>query len=407
MAAGLVMGKLFDDLKVVDAASFLAGPGAATVLGDYGADVIKIEALQGDGYRTLKGSHPIDYNWQLTSRNKRSVALNLDEADGRGVLHRLVQDADVVVVNYVGSQLARFGLEYETLKALNHRLVYAHLTGFGTKGPGASKRGFDSTAWWARSGMMEMVREPGQQPLMGIPGFGDHSSAMALFGAIMMGLYRRERTGEGGYVATSLAANGVWANGMSLQGVIAGFDLAEKRQQKGWLNPFSSVYPTSDGRHVLLTIINPDREWPLLCAALGHNEWLDDPRFATLRDLFHNRADLISAVASVTGQLTLDDLCVRLDQARVTYEVVRRMSEVVQDEQLFANDVLVHTGSDDPSYPVTIANPVTVAGEGKRSSGPAPAVGAHSVEVLKEHGFSGDQIDDLIGRGVVGTSLDR
>ncbi|MBH81505.1 MAG: hypothetical protein CMQ49_13445 [Gammaproteobacteria bacterium] len=401
------MGKLFDDLKVVDAASFLAGPGAATVLGDYGADVIKIEALQGDGYRTLKGSHPIDYNWQLTSRNKRSVALNLDEADGRGVLHRLVQDADVVVVNYVGSQLARFGLEYETLKALNHRLVYAHLTGFGTKGPDASKRGFDSTAWWARSGMMEMVREPGQQPLMGIPGFGDHSSAMALFGAIMMGLYRRERTGEGGYVATSLAANGAWANGMSLQGVIAGFDLAEKRQQKGWLNPFSSVYPTSDGRHVLLTIINPDREWPLLCAALGHDEWLDDPRFATLRDLFRNRADLISAVASVTGQLTLDDLCVRLDQARVTYEVVRRMSEVVQDEQLFANDILVRTGSDDPSYPVTIANPVTVAGEGKRSSGPAPAVGAHSVEVLKEHGFSGDQIDELIGRGVVGTSLDR
>ncbi len=407
MAVGLVMGKLFDDLKVVDAASFLAGPGAATVLGDYGADVIKIEALQGDGYRTLKGSHPIDYNWQLTSRNKRSVALNLDEADGRGVLHRLVQDADVVVVNYVGSQLARFGLEYETLKALNHRLVYAHLTGFGTKGPDASKRGFDSTAWWARSGMMEMVREPGQQPLMGIPGFGDHSSAMALFGAIMMGLYRRERTGEGGYVATSLAANGAWANGMSLQGVIAGFDLAEKRQQKGWLNPFSSVYPTSDGRHVLLTIINPDREWPLLCAALGHDEWLDDPRFATLRDLFRNRADLISAVASVTGQLTLDDLCVRLDQARVTYEVVRRMSEVVQDEQLFANDILVRTGSDDPSYPVTIANPVTVAGEGKRSSGPAPAVGAHSVEVLKEHGFSGDQIDELIGRGVVGTSLDR
>ena len=201
------------------------------MLGDYGADVIKIEPLQGDGYRTLKGGYPIDYNWQLTSRNNRSLALNLDSAEGRDILQQLVRGADVLLVNYVGAQLRRFGLEYEALRADNPRLIYGHLTGYGTKGPHASKRGFDSTAWWARSGMMEMVRDPGQQPIMGIPGFGDHSSAMALFGGIAMALYRRERSGEGSYVATSLAANGVWANGMGLQGVIAGFDLAEKRQQ--------------------------------------------------------------------------------------------------------------------------------------------------------------------------------
>jgi formyl-CoA transferase len=393
---------LFQDLKVIDAASFLAGPGAGTVMGDYGADVIKIEPLRGDGYRTLKGSYPVDYNWQLTSRNKRSLALNLDSEDGRGILQQLVQTADVLLVNYVGAQLTRFGLEYEPLRASNPRLIYAHLTGYGTQGPDASKRGFDSTAWWARSGMMEMVREPGQQPIMGIPGFGDHSSAMALFGGIMMALYRRERSGEGSYVTTSLAANGVWANGMGLQGVIAGFDLAEKRQQKGWLNPFSSVYPTADDRHVLLTIINPDREWPQLCRAVGREDWLEDPRFASMRSLFSNRETLIDMVRDITATLDLTELCARLDAYEITYGIIKKMSEVIEDEQLFANDILVETGSDDPSYPLTIANPLQLADVPKRSSGPAPAIGQHSREILAELGLSDARVAELIDGGVVG-----
>lgn len=396
------MDYLFEDLKVIDAASFLAGPGAGTVLGDYGADVIKIESLQGDGYRTLKGAHPVDYNWQLTSRNKRSLALNLDSPDGRRILRRLVRDADVLLVNYVGAQLERFGLEYEALKADNPRLIYAHLTGYGTEGPDASKRGFDSTAWWANSGMMEMVREPGQQPLMGVPGFGDHSSAMALFGGIAMALYRRERCGEGSYVATSLAANGVWANGMGLQGVVAGFDLAEKRQQKGWLNPFSSVYPTADGRHVLLTIINPDREWPQLCRALEHPEWLSDPRFETVRSLFKNRQALIALVSAATGKLSLNQLCAVLDAHEVTYSVVKRMSEVIEDQQLLANEIIVETGSEDPGYGKTIANPLQVAGVAKRSFGPAPEIGQHSREVLAELGMAEAEVAQLIDQGVVG-----
>lgn len=398
------MDYLFEDLKVVDAASFLAGPGAGTVLGDYGADVIKIEPLQGDGYRTLRGSYPIDYNWQLTSRNKRSLALNLASAEGRDILQQLVRDADVLLVNYVGEQLRRFGLAYEALRADNPRLIYAHLTGYGTKGPDASKRGFDSTAWWARSGMMEMVREPGQQPIMGIPGFGDHSSAMALFGGIAMALYRRERSGEGSYVTTSLAANGAWANGMGLQGVIAGFDLAEKRQQKGWLNPFSSVYPTADDRHVLLTIINPDREWPQLCRAVGHEEWLADPRFETMRGLFKNREALIAMVTDVTRSLSLRDLCARLDAHEITYGVIKKMSEVIEDEQLFANDILVETGSEDPSYPLTVANPLQVDGLRKRSAGPAPAIGEHSRQILTELGMDEERIAALIDQGVVGTT---
>jgi crotonobetainyl-CoA:carnitine CoA-transferase CaiB-like acyl-CoA transferase len=402
MGQGGDLDQIFQDLKVVDAASFLAGPGAGTVMSDFGADVIKIEPLHGDGYRNLRGNYPVDYNWQLTSRNKRSIALDLDRSEGRDVLRRLLSDADVVLVNFVGEQLSRFGLEYEEIKRDNPRLIYAHLTGYGSSGPDAEKRAFDSTAWWARTGMMDLVREPGQDPLMGVPGFGDHSSAMSLFGAIMLGLYRRERTGEGSYVSTSLVANGVWANGMQLQGVIAGFDLGEKRQQQGWSNPFTSVYGTSDDRFVLLTVINPGREWPHLCKALGHEEWLEDERFAEMRTLFRNRLALIEMIGEATRKLTLVELEATLEAHRVTFGVVSKMSEVVEDPHLRANEIIVETGSDDETYPVTIASPISVAEESKRSSGPAPEVGEHSTEILAELGLPESQIAELIASGVVG-----
>ncbi len=392
----------FEGIRVVDAASFLAGPGAATVLADFGADVIKVEPLGGDGYRTLAGNYVVDYHWQLTSRNKRGVALDLSHPEGQNILRALVRQADVFLVNLFPRQLERYGLRYEDLEGDNPRLIYAHMTGYGTEGPDAERRAFDSTAWWARSGMMEMVRDPGQPPVMGVPGFGDHTTAMSLFGAIAMALYRRERTGRGAQVGTSLIANGIWANGMQVQGAIAGFDLAALRQEKGWLNPFTSVYGTADDRYVLLGITNPMREWPALCAALGHPEWLEDPRFADYRSIMRNRRELIPLIGAATRAMTLEDLQAALDAAEVTYGPVARLAEVIDDPQLKAAGILVPTGSDDEHYPLTVSNPIRMSGAGRRDAGPAPAVGEHSAAVLAELGFSDEDIADLAERGVVG-----
>ena len=168
------------------------------------------------------------------------------------------------------------------------------------------------------------------------------------------------------------------------------------------MNPFSSVYPTADERYVLLTITNPDREWPQLCRAVGHDEWLADPRFETMRSLFKHRESLIDMVSEVTRTLSLSALCERLDAHEITYGVIKKMSEVVEDEQLFANDILVETGSKDPSYPVTVANPLQVDGLQKRSAGPAPAIGEHSRQILTELGMDAERIAALIDQGVVG-----
>ena len=141
---------------------------------------------------------------------------------------------------------------------------------------------------------MEFIRDPEQVPLLPAPGMGDHSTATALFAAIMSGLYRRERTGEGSHVSTSLAATGVWANGMAIQGVIAGQDAGERRQRGSWPAPLGDCYRCADERFIVLAIVNVDREYPLLCEALGHKDWLSDERFATIYDAMKPR-DIFSA----------------------------------------------------------------------------------------------------------------
>ncbi|HIG43740.1 MAG: CoA transferase [bacterium] len=389
-------------LKVIDAASYLAGPAAATVMADYGADVTKIEPLQGDGYRLLVGRYAVPYHWQLTSRNKRSLALDLRQAAGQDVLHKLIADADVLLTNFRPDQLSDFNMTFEQMSALNERLIVGHLTGYGDKGPDSNMRAFDVTAWWARSGMMDLVREPNQLPQQGAGGFGDHATAMSLFGAVMMALYQRERTGKGGLVSTSLAANGVWANGMQIQGKIAGFDSNAWRQKKGMRSPFGNTYKTQEGRYVVMCLTNPAKEWPALAAALGHREWLEDERFATARAVSRHQDEMRSMISAVIEKLSLSQTRSAMDEYSIAYGVVQNLDDVVRDEQLKINDIIVPTDSDHPDYQWTVGSPIQIAGQEKKPASIAPQVGEHSRQILAELGYSSTQISDMIQSGSVG-----
>lgn len=395
------MSYMLDHLTVIDAASFLAGPGAATVMADYGANVIKIEPPQGDGYRTLVGRYPVPYHWLLTSRNKRSVGLDLKSPDGQAVLHEMIASADVLIVNFVDELLEGFGLDYPTVKAINPKIVFAQMTGYGLKGPDAHRKAFDVTGWWARSGLMEFVRDPGQTPIAMAPGQGDHASAMSVFGAIMAGLYRRERTGEGCRVSTSLAANGVWANGMALQGVVAGTDAGVYRQEKGWGNPFTATYQGSDGRYLVLAVINVMKEWPGLLRALDITDWDNDERFATQREVFRNRHAVADRFTEAFAAKPLDDTMAALDREGVTFSYVQPMAEVLTDPQMLANDIVIATGDTEGDYDLTIGSPILIEEEDKRPPTRAPDTGAHSREVLAEFGLGSARVQALIEAGVV------
>src|SRR5215831_8609094 len=208
---------VFSGLRVLDLASFIAGPAATTVLSDFGAEVIKVEPPGiGDPYRYLYCTPPNpsvkeNYAWQLTNRNKRSLALDLKNPQGREVLERLVRWADVLVTNFPPRVKKGLQLTYEEVAPLNARLIYADITGYGELGPEADKPGFDITAYWARSGLMQFTRDSASAPAIPVPGIGDHATAITLYAAIVTGLFRRERTGKGCNVSTSLIANGAWA----------------------------------------------------------------------------------------------------------------------------------------------------------------------------------------------------
>lgn len=393
---------LLTGIKVVDLGSFIAAPAAATVMGDFGADVIKVEPPDGDGYRRLLASAPVDYYWLLTSRNKRGLALDLKQPAGAEILRRLVGWADVFVTNYRDRLLERLGLDYETLKAHNPRLIYAHVSGYGRAGPEADRPAFDTTAWWGRSGLQEFTRDVGAPPIISAPGMGDHATAMALFGAIMAALYRRERTGEGGRVGTSLLANGVWSNGMVLQAMLAGDDWSTAKHE-GQRPRFAlaGLYRTRDDRWVQLALLNPIREWSAFTEVLLHPEWQQDERFADAEARLRHGEALAELIADAIAGLTLEEFRARMDERGLTYGFAAQNRELVGDPQLTDNGILMPTAEAEGPYTRTVANPIQLTGATVRTPRRAPAIGEHSTDVLRDLGASQAEIDAWLAAGVV------
>src|SRR5689334_5320662 len=261
-------------IRVIDCGTYVAGPAAATVMSDFGADVIKIERPGGGDLWRLFSKLPgvarcdLDWCWVLTNRNKKSVALDLGRPEGHEALLRLVGKADVFVTNYQRALLEKFRLTWEDLAPANPRLVYAHLTGYGDSGEDAGAPAFDALAYWARSGLMMSVTGSDGTPAAPRPGMGDHPTAMSLFGAIMLGLYRRERTGQGARVTTSLMASGAWANACDIQAKLLDAQFPQRGAGGHPPNPLTAAYLSRDGKIFLLVLIDPEVEFPRLCRIL-------------------------------------------------------------------------------------------------------------------------------------------
>lgn len=389
-------------IKVIDLGSFVAAPAAATVMADYGADVVKIEPPEGDAYRRLLATAPTDYFWLLTSRGKRSLAVDLKSPQGDEIVTRLVSQADVFVTNFRDGLLEKLNVTYETMKRHNPRLIYAHMSGYGRAGPEAGRPAFDTTAWWGRSGLQEFTRAIGEPPIISAPGMGDHATAMSLFGAIMAALYRRERTGEGGYVSTSLTANGVWSNGMILQAMLGGDDWSTlKHEGQRPRQPLLTIYRTRDDRWIQLSLLNPAREWPLFAEAMECQQWLGDPRYLTPVERLENHAALESEIGESIGRLDLVEFRERMDARSLTYGYAARNVELVDDPQLVENGMLIATDETEGPYTRTISNPIHIEGEQKRTPTRAPVIGQHSVAVLRDFGFSSEEIEGWLHEGVV------
>src|SRR6266704_1586502 len=256
---------IFSGLKVVDFSSFVAGPGAAVILSDFGADVIKVEPPKGELWRIGNKIPPqpqskYPYMWHLNNRNKRGVAIDLKSPDAAKIVERLAKWADVFIVNTPHPAREKLKLDYDHVAQFNPRLIYADITGYGDTGPDAALPGFDLTAYWSRTGLLSLLRDAGAPPTWPFAGTGDAPSGVGLFAAIVTALYRRERTGKGSSVTTSLLAAGVWSAGVAIQAALAGAKFAPQHDRKNPANAAMNVYKSSDNIwFVIETLVNVHR----------------------------------------------------------------------------------------------------------------------------------------------------
>ena len=393
---------LFSGLKVIDCASWIAGPAAATMLSDFGADVIKIEPPgAGDPWRASQPipGRKVDYYWQLTSRNKRSLALDLKHPDGQAVLHRLAETADVFITNFPLPVRDRLRMAPADMLPLNPRLIYASFTAYGEAGEEAAKTGFDSTAYWARTGLMDMVRADHETvPSRSMPGMGDFPSATGVYAAIVTALYRREKTGSGGVVRSSLLQNGLWANGCAVQTRLFGEDVPLRPRREDAPNALANHYRSRDDRWFIMALFNEQRQLRSFLAAIGREELTDDPRFATPEARKQHARELVIILDEVFSRRDLAEWRSILDSVGITFGIVATVNEAMTDPQMRHAGALVPFAD---GQGLTVMTPFHIDGVEKVPAQRAPAVGQHNAAVLRDAGYDADEIERLRGLGVV------
>jgi crotonobetainyl-CoA:carnitine CoA-transferase CaiB-like acyl-CoA transferase len=396
---------LFAGLKVIDCSSYVAAPAAALVLADFGADVVKIEPPgDGDPWRAQyrrPGMPASDHNhpWLMDNRNKRGLALDLKSPGGRAVLERLVSQADVFITNTPLPARERLRMRYEDFAATYKRLIYASLTAYGEVGEEAGKTGFDATAYWARSGLMDEVRTDHRtMPARSVAGMGDRPTAMALYGAIVTALYRREKTGLGGEVRASLMASGMWANAYLIQAHLCGATFPPRPPREESTTALGNIYRTADDRWFMLAIAN-ERQWPALARAIGMPGLTEDPRFVDAEARRVNAVVLMGILDEVFARRPLSDWRTALDEAGLTFGVVGTVPEIASDPQALAAGILRPLGD---TGMLTVDSPFVLTGTEKVPVRPAPGFGADADAVLREAGYSEAEIVELRAGGARG-----
>ncbi len=400
---------ILSGLRVVEAASMIMVPSVGAALADYGAEVVKLEPLEGDlnrrGHR-IPGMpvHDYEYCYLPDNRGKRCLAIDLKAPEARDIVRRLVAHADVFLTNHRPKSLAALGLSWPDLQAINPRLVYAHGTGYGDAGEEIDKPGFDTVCYWSRSGI-EANLFPADGGSLGSFGYGsgDHASGMALLSAVLMALLARERTGRGTRVSCSLLASGAWANAVWLQAKLLGAGFLERRPRDNPRSFTSVYYRSADRRLFKMVVVESQRDWPKICRAIGRPGLAVDPRYATLQERIKEgrMGELVRLCDSIFATQPMEHWKRCLEEADVPYTVIASFDEVVADPQMAANGVFPELEDPELGRVRTVDTPMRIEGQAKAPPRPAPRLGEHTREILGELGVDAGQIDSLIARRVV------
>ncbi len=400
---------ILDGIKVVELATYIAGPASGVVLADFGAEVIKVEPPnRPDPYRGghLRGSDSpkseYPYGYIIDNRNKKGIALDIKEPVGRAAFDKLVAGADVFITNMPIPTRERLNIGYDAIRVINERIVYASISAYGEKGPEAGRPGFDSTALWARTGLMDLVKPgPNSPPARSLPGMGDHPTAMSLFAAIMTGLFRRERTGEGSHVSTSLMANGVWWNGLLTQAMLCGGKVVCRPPRENAGNPMHNLYQTRDGRWIHIIFNTNLHRWPEFAALIDRPEIGDDPRFESQPARIENSALLIPILEQAFAERDFEEWVRLLDENRFTFGDIRKIDDILTDPQMFEGRVLRPIEEEAAGADYIVDSPIWVEDTEKIDPSMPPELGEHTEEVLRAIGYDDAGLSELRDAGAI------
>jgi len=391
-----------EGVKVVELGMWVAGPAAAGILGDWGADVVKIEPPDSDPFRAVLAATGLDVNppFELDNRGKRSIGINLALPEGRALAAELVDTADVFVTNVRPGALARAGLDHETLLARNPRLVYAHVSGYGLEGEERDRAAYDVGAFWSRAGVAAAITPEGSPLPYQRGGMGDHMAGLAAAGAVSAALFARERTGEGQLVSTSLLRIGMYMLGWDVNMSARLGTPTVPMSVVAPPNPLISAYEAGDGKRFWMLGLQGDRHWPDVLRAIGRTEWADDPRFATLVDRFANSAELVRMLNEEFAAKPLAEWAEVFDREDVWWAPVQHAHELVDDPIARAAGGFVQVPTDGDPIEM-VASPVDFAGTPWAPRSTAPEFAQHTEEIVLELGHDWDRIIELKELGAI------
>ncbi|RAN35003.1 CaiB/BaiF CoA transferase family protein [Hyphomonas pacifica] len=398
---------MLEGIKVIEYATYMAAPGAGAILRDWGADVIKIEPPGGDPirlfFRTIGTDIQDNPVFDFDNRGKKSIIVDTSKNEGQEIIRKLVADADVFLTNVRPGGLERSGLDYDSLKSLNPKLVYCSLTGYGLEGPDADRPGFDIASFWSRTGVARLTVPKGEELFANRTAFGDHTTSMSAAAGICAALVEAGRTGKGRLVEASLFRTGLYALGSDFAIQLFFDRVASTKSRHDQNVPITNFFKTQDGHWICLVSRQGEVDWAPICRAIDREDLIADPRFTSAKSRRKHRAEVVNIIDEGFAKYAKDEIAKRLDAQSLAWAPVQTLAEVAKDPQAHAAGAIVQTPSakgDGSTYP-SPASPVRFPGADDGPKGPSPAPGQHTLAVMEVLGYTETQIANMIENGTI------
>lgn len=399
------MSGVLEGVKVVELAIWVAGPSAAGLLADWGADVVKVEAPGGDPMRNVYGAIGLrdfipNAPFIFNNRGKRSIELDLHTDDGREVMNRLLAEADIMLTNMRPDALGRMALDHETVMEQHPHLIYCTSTGYGLTGPEKDRAGYDVAAFFGRSGFAHQISKPGDGAITSRSAIGDNTTGITSVAGILAALHQKTRTGKGQVVEASLLRTGMWVIGGDLgtQAILGKVRQPSPRAENS--TPLVNSYQSSDDRWFYLIGVEAERHYPGLMRAIEREDLLDDERFQTAQGLVKHRRDMIRILDEAFNAKPMEHWTKMFDTFDVWWAPIQSPAEVLEDPQAEAVGAFIETEDLEGATVRSVNSPINFHGHEFTSAEPPPRLGQHTDEVLRNLGFSQNEIEAMHGSAI-------